>query len=497
MKLRSLAVLLLTIVCAAPREARACEAMKPYLEDLAAGRRPASPPDATNCDKPDTAALAAALTAFIQKAPHDDIADVVEELKELHETREWKDAYDQLAAQVEKSIPYKREETRYDQLDNLADVVRPQAETLEPAQSKRRPPPKIAIDPPPAEPFPWLFWTFIAIAIVLVAFAAGLLVRLIRLTARQVKGEYSELMRRMTATAAKLDSSLLLVDEKLQTAGADLGAKTRDLSLLKAEHLASISSALSGMRDDIARLGHTVEDLATTPRAQTAADPVALEIQILAQSWKQFRGSPALSASFDDAITGASWESLLAELPKYIPADLQPSFDTVYAPCREHLLFVKRLALIPRIIDGSQKRLPTDAEELRRTRELGALLGAAQSTADGASPLNFRFKRWVTDTFLPFADLFLQRCQQAEAEKRNGELQTGAGIVRQLLQLASVEPIEVRLGEPFDSMRHIGRSTTNDPRYADGVITGVVRNGFIEGGQQVIRQPEVVVNRIR
>src|SRR5262249_34473725 len=101
--------------------------------------------------------------------------------------------------------------------------------------------------------------------------------------------------------------------------------------------------------------------------------------------------------------------------------------------------------------------------------------------------------------FLQFADLYLQRCQQARLEKRDGsELRDGLLLVRQVLHAADVEPIEVTPGETlFDSARHVGRSTTNDPRFADGVITGVIRNGFIEEGQQVIRQPEVIVNRMR
>jgi molecular chaperone GrpE (heat shock protein) len=42
----------------------------------------------------------------------------------------------------------------------------------------------------------------------------------------------------------------------------------------------------------------------------------------------------------------------------------------------------------------------------------------------------------------------------------------------------------------------MGRSTANNPNFADGIIVGVVRNGFIRGGREVIRQPEVIVNRL-
>ncbi len=156
---------------------------------------------------------------------------------------------------------------------------------------------------------------------------------------------------------------------------------------------------------------------------------------------------------------------LLDDLTKFVPAELKPTFDAVIAPCREHRTIVQRIGFIPRIISGTFPRLENDADEARRTRELAGLLHC-----DGHR-LGFRFQSWVTETFLPFADLYLQRDQQARFEKRPGELQAGAALVRQLLRVAAVEPIEVTLGETqFDSARHIGRSTTNDPLVPDGSL---------------------------
>jgi hypothetical protein len=43
----------------------------------------------------------------------------------------------------------------------------------------------------------------------------------------------------------------------------------------------------------------------------------------------------------------------------------------------------------------------------------------------------------------------------------------------------------------------MGRSTTSDPRLPDGSIASVVRNGFLRANQPAIRQPEVIVNRLR
>jgi len=65
-----------------------------------------------------------------------------------------------------------------------------------------------------------------------------------------------------------------------------------------------------------------------------------------------------------------------------------------------------------------------------------------------------------------------------------------------VLQLADLQPVALIPGvTPFDSSRHVGRSTTSDARLANGVIAGVIRNGFVRG-QKVIRQPEVIVNRL-
>jgi len=501
MKLRSFAALLLTIASA--HAACACDSMKPYLDELSAGHKPSASLVVMDCKKPDTAAVAAALAAFIEKSVSTaDVNDVVEEIQSTYAANGWQRSYAALAAALETHLPdYKHSAPDYALLDNLGDYFegkhpQPPPATRDAGKTKPKPP-RIVQHIFVQEPFPWLPWSILGAAILLAPVPVIITLRLIRRAVENARAQHDDLARRLSATASKFDNNLQFLDEQLQMTSSSLGAKVQQVSLLKVENLNAVSAEISGLRADLTRFGDAVESIATAPAQQTS-DPVALEHQVLGESWKQFRANPTLHAAFDDAGGNAAWESLLDELPKYIPPDLQPSFEAVYVPCKEHRLFVKKVALIPRIIERKIPRLPTDAEELRRTRELAGLLAAAQSGADGANPLNFRFKRWVTDMFLPFADLYLQRCQQADLEKRGGDLRSGANVVRQLLQLASVEPIEVKLGETaFDSTRHIGRATSNDPRYPDGVITGVVRNGFIEGGQQVIRQPEVIVNRMR
>jgi hypothetical protein len=278
--------------------------------------------------------------------------------------------------------------------------------------------------------------------------------------------------------AKRLDAAIDRLDEKVNGA-----------NVLTVEQLDPIAKELGSLREQATGVLRVVEQIAAKEPA--ASDAVALEHQILGAEWNQFCANKELSAAFESATRDNAWYGVLDELTKVVPADLKPTFDGVTGPCREHRMVIQRIGFIPRIISGKFPRLDTDAEEVRRTRELAGLLHS------DSSRLGFRFQSWVTESFLPFADLYLQRYQQAQLEKRPGELQNGADLVRQLLRIAAVEPIEVTLGETlFDSARHIGRSTTNDPHVADGVITGVIRNGFLEG-QQVLRQPEVIVNRNR
>lgn len=275
------------------------------------------------------------------------------------------------------------------------------------------------------------------------------------------------------ATAAavqELESKLSLIAANVQSAHA------------------AIAEKIDGATD---RLAQTIQERMTTPET-TSGDSVRLEHQVLAEHWKQFREKETLAATNESA----AWERLLADLTAVVPAELQPSFEAVMGPYREHRTLVQRIGIIPHVVNG-EMRLASEAAELKRARELTQLLIAAQSS-DGNLPLHFPFQRWATDTFLPFADLYLQSYQQALFEGRDGDLRKGMSVIRQLLRIAAVEPIDVTLGETrFDSTRHIGRATSSDPQVPDGVITGVIRNGFIEGGHQVIRQPEVIVNRVR
>jgi hypothetical protein len=288
---------------------------------------------------------------------------------------------------------------------------------------------------------------------------------------------------RSQGVEGKIDAGLRHLGEQNQKANTDT-VKTIDAAHdATMERITALFREVGDVKEHLARIA----DLAAEP---AGGDAVRLEHEVLAEHWKVFRDKKGVQQTQENP-----WDNLLSELPAFVPTELQPSLDAVLTPYREHRFFIQKIGIIPGVVSG-QMRLASEAAELKRARDLTQLLIAAQN--DGHGRLEFPFPSWVTDTFLPFADLYLQNYQKARLEKRDGDLQKGMSLVREILRMVAVEPIDVTLGETrFDSARHIGRFTSSDPHFADGVITGVVRNGFVESGRQVIRQPEVVVNRVR
>lgn len=344
-------------------------------------------------------------------------------------------------------------------------------------------PPRSASQPP------WLL-PLLAVSATASLVAAGLQPFLFR----RKRTLYRASSAAMDDAGAKVDSGIRIVLEKFQSVGTDVAEKVDSARSATLAQLSSFSNELGHIRQELARLTTAVERN-DAPMPSAAGDSVRLEHQVLAEHWKQFRDKKELSAACDSASQENPWENLLTELSALVPADLRPSFDAVLTPYWEHRHLLKKIGIIPHVVKGEMP-LSSDVAELKRARDLTQLLIAVQGP-DGNSRLHFRFQSWVTATFLPFADLYLQSYQKAHLERHDAELQKGVSLVRQILRIASVEPVDVTLGETrFDSTRHIGRFTSSDPRFSDGVITGVVRNGFVEG-HQVIRQPEVIVNRVR
>lgn len=340
----------------------------------------------------------------------------------------------------------------------------------------------------------WTTYLWIISPLCTIAVATLLVALFIR-----VKRGLDQRLQTLGATAAKLEETLGACNGKLLSIDAAHQRMEKHLKNFS-ERVPEALTATVKRFDTI--LGE-IQELKSKAPAITPPDAVAVERDVLSDSWRTFRANKELADVFDSAASDERWKEishpLLHVLPRLVPDDLKPTFEAVLAPARDYNSLLGKIAMVPRILNGEVLRMENDAQELRRTRELAQLLLLAQSSGAIGDRLNFRLKSWVVDNFLSFADLYLQRCQQAKVEKRREPaLEEGITIVRQILRVAAVEPIDLELGETaFDSARHIGRSTASDARFSDGVIVGVVRNGFIDAGREVIRQPEVVVNRMR
>lgn len=341
--------------------------------------------------------------------------------------------------------------------------------------------------PPPPSPPGLPDWL---LPLIVVAAASSLLAAALQpLLYRYHRAAIARCANGLTVLETKVESGVRFVGDGIHKANAEVVGKIEAADEATMSRLTSLFVEVGDLKESLGKVSTLLEETATTPSG--GGDAVRLEHEILAEHWKQFREKKDL-----DTTQEKPWENLLEELAAIVPAELRASLDAVLTPYREQKLLIQKIGIIPHVISGKM-RLASEAAELKRARDLVQLLIATQS-ADGDSRLRFPFPTWVTDTFLPFADLYLQSYQKAHLEQRDGDLRKGVSLVRQILRLAAVEPIDVTLGETrFDSARHIGRFTSSDPHFPDGVITGVVRNGFVDGGRQVIRQPEVIVNRVR
>lgn len=253
----------------------------------------------------------------------------------------------------------------------------------------------------------------------------------------------------------------------------------------------------AGFARELASVKEVLGNGAKAPAPSISLLP--LEREVLKEAWTRFMDNKEMVAVLARA-RSEKWEqvqeALLVQLPRCIPEDLKPTFDAALAPARDFDNLMTKIFLIPLVL-GEKTSPKPESKELMLLRELTGLLTMIQTSNLVADRLNFRLETWIVDCFLEFADLFLQRYQKAQMEKRESQLQPGYEIVRQILKIADLEPVDLTLGVTrFDSARHIGRSTASDPSVDSGVILGVIRNGFVRGGQQVIRQPEVIVNRV-
>jgi len=77
--------------------------------------------------------------------------------------------------------------------------------------------------------------------------------------------------------------------------------------------------------------------------------------------------------------------------------------------------------------------------------------------------------------------------------------QSGMDLVRkqflEALRRMNVEPLALRIGEPFDALHSEALTTFSDPNLPDGAVAAIYERGFTLRGQ-LLRAARVVVNRL-
>ena len=345
----------------------------------------------------------------------------------------------------------------------------------------------------------------ISVLLLLILTSVGLLVVYLRRQELEARKTLQELEAHVGSAVSKSEELGRRLDERRPEIPPQIEEQLGKLT----ERIAGIEQKVSvppgappelaGLAQELASVKEALGNGSKPPAAPDSLLP--LEREILKETWNKFRKNDEIRSVLANS-RDERWltvrEPLLLRLPQFVPEDLKPTFEAAVASAKDFHALTSKIGFVSRLVDDNNKIPPLDSEaqELMRLRELTGLLTMIQTSNLVADRLNFRLEPWIVDCFLGFADLFLQRYQKAQMEKRESQLQPGYEIVRQILKIADLEPVDLTLGvTPFDSARHIGRSTASDPNVASGVILGVIRNGFIRGGQHVIRQPEVIVNR--
>lgn len=481
-----LRIVALLCTTALPAIARAdCPGMPELIQALERGTTlPAFPTLKQGCGEYEQQ-LSKALAAYVKSHKAADGRAAVQVVRDGFKKNDWPDTYARVATSVQLALLGSGPDATYRLLDRIHDQGG-QAAPPDANPAKPVPPRELVIRVkalPPDWRMPWLFALSIA-ALVVATAAAGL-------------SAYGSLRKLPVLDLAPTETRLLDRLSGVSTAVQEADERSKESDGMLRTVAADLKSWPPKLESGLLRLSDEIRALpGSAPPAVT--DVGALELETLRELWAKVRDHQDVRACLDPSSYDTQWaEILLVELPRLVPEDLRPTFDTIIEPARQHRNLVSALRLIPKLVNGELKRLD-DLHEVVRAREHSQLLLHIQ-TSGMSERLSFRLERWITDSFLGFADLYLQKYQQTQMEARAGnDFDRGIDIVRRVLRIASVDPIDVKLGiTRFDSAHHIGRSTSSDTRYADGVITGVVRNGFIEGGQHVIRQPEVIVNRMR
>ena len=170
-------------------------------------------------------------------------------------------------------------------------------------------------------------------------------------------------------------------------------------------------------------------------------------------------------------------------------------YNSILTEINEYYKQMMCLAMIHNYFESPEAHPEQDIDtpELRSWSEL---LSSLQSSRKIRKMLNFKLAGWIRSDFLEVADMFLREYLDRKQEKSDDSWDELNQIVLDVLAKADLKPVEIELGKTnYNSKKHIARSSISNNSLPDKVITGIIRNGFMQK-ERVIQQPQVTINKV-
>lgn len=237
---------------------------------------------------------------------------------------------------------------------------------------------------------------------------------------------------------------------------------------------------------------------------------IQLERNFLAQLWKQAKSTLSREAAPTDQDQGGpSWSRSLDIVCRDLPRNLlkhpglKENLERISAPAirlkhSQAKMNAIRASLLPRpSTEETPQQEGSSERELFRLRDYSLHLFHLLNTEEGRRLREFDLRQWIRQQFREFADQFFREYWEGQFLGRSPDLEDAKRLVEEILVQGGIEVIPTVPGRTrFDRSQHIGRSAESSQHHEDGVIVSVLRVGFRDAKKnQVIQQPEVVVNR--
>lgn len=187
--------------------------------------------------------------------------------------------------------------------------------------------------------------------------------------------------------------------------------------------------------------------------------------------------------NLDDALEG-DLQSVADEVASEYPTQFLPDVDLESALTEAEKQMEEMLRREGELMD-QHRRLAADFNNFRNRAQRDIALAIEQA------------ERKILLEFLPVLDNFDRGLSASYQDVES--FRSGVDLIRkqfvEALRRMNVEPLPIRVGEPFDALHAEALTTFSDPNLPDGAVAAIYEQGFNLKGQ-LLRAARVVVNRL-